>query len=484
MSPPSPEEACTRFLDLPYLLFLDSASTGHARGRFSFLMADPHIVVRSKGPVTSVWKRGSNVWRAAPGGALRTVEHVLSAFAAEKVEGLPPFQGGAAGYLGYEYGGRLERLPPPPRDNLALPDMVFGIYDWVVAWDHFANQTWIISTGIPETGSRREAAACDRLRMVEGRLSGPARDPVEAPQRHGRSLVPSFPVPDVPGADAIGLRSNFSRDGYCESVGRVREYILAGDIFQANVSQRFEVPQVRSPFSAYRRLRQRNPAAFAAYFVTGECAVLSASPERFLRLDHAGRVEACPIKGTRPRGQSAEEDGVLRSELLASEKDRAENVMIADLLRNDISRICRPGTVRATTLLELESHPTVHHLVSTIVGALDPQFTAFHLVRATFPGGSITGAPKVRAMEIITELEPTARGVYCGSIGYLSLTGEMDLNIAIRTGVRVGDTFYFQAGGGIVADSEPDAEYQETLDKARGLIDACRGAPVPIEMGR
>jgi para-aminobenzoate synthetase component 1 len=296
--------------------------------------------------------------------------------------------------------------------------------------------------------------------------------------------VPSFRVPDVPGADAIGFRSNFSRDGYCEAVGRVREYILAGDIFQANVSQRFEVPQARSPFSAYRRLRQRNPAAFAAYFVTGDCAVLSASPERFLRLDHEGRVEACPIKGTRPRGPTAEEDGVLRSELLASEKDRAENVMIADLLRNDLSRICRPGTVRATALLELESHPTVHHLVSTIVGTLDPQFTAFHLVRATFPGGSITGAPKVRAMEIITELEPTARGVYCGSIGYLSLTGEMDLNIAIRTGVRVGDTFYFQAGGGIVADSEPDAEYQETLDKARGLIDACRGISAPIEIGR
>ncbi|NNG16180.1 MAG: aminodeoxychorismate synthase component I [Gemmatimonadales bacterium] len=482
--PPSPEEACSRFLDLPFLLFLDSASAGHDRGRFSFLAADPHMVVRSKGPVTSVWKRGSRVWRAAPGGALRTVELVLNGLAAEKVAGLPPFQGGAAGYLGYEYGGRLERLPPPPCDTLALPDMVIGIYDWVLAWDHVTNQTWIISTGIPETGPRREAAARDRLRMVEARLSGPTRSPGEAPHRRRRSSVESFPVPDVSGGGALGLRSSFSREGYCEAVGRVREYILAGDIFQANLSQRFEIPQDRSPFAAYRRLRQRNPAAFSAYFVTGECAVLSASPERFLSLDYAGRVEACPIKGTRPRGQTAEEDEALSSALLASEKDRAENVMIADLLRNDLSRVCRPGTVRATALLELESHPTVHHLVSTIVGELDPQFTALHLVRATFPGGSITGAPKVRAMEIIAELEPTARGVYCGSIGYLSFTGEMDLNIAIRTGVRVGDTFYFQAGGGIVADSEPDAEYRETLDKARGLIDACRGAPVPIELAR
>jgi para-aminobenzoate synthetase component 1 len=442
------------------------------------------MVIRCKGPVTSVWQRGSSVWRAAPGGALRTVELVLNEYAAQKLEGLPPFQGGAAGYLGYEYGGRLERLPPPPRDTLALPDMVFGIYDWVLTWDHAANQAWIISTGIPETGPRREAAANDRLQMVEARLSGPSRSPIEGPRRSPPSAVKSFPVPDVSGARAMGLRSSFSHEGYCEAVDRVREYILAGDIFQANLSQRFEIPQDLPPFAAYRRLRKRNPAPFSAYFVTDECAVLSASPERFLSLDHAGRVEACPIKGTRPRGPTAAEDAALSSELLASEKDRAENVMIADLLRNDLSRVCRPGTVRATALLELERHPTVHHLVSTLVGELDPQFTAIHLVRATFPGGSITGAPKVRAMEIIAELEPTARGVYCGSIGYLSFTGAMDLSIAIRTGVRVGGTLYFQAGGGIVADSEPDAEYRETLDKARGLIDACRGTPEPIELGR
>jgi len=484
VAPPPPMDACARFLDLPYVLLLDSATAGPQRGRFSFLAADPAFVVRGKGPITSVRTRGSMVWRAAPGGTLETVERLLETYATDRLAGLPPFQGGAAGYIGYEYGGRLERLPAPSIDTLTLPDVVLGIYDWVMAWDHATGQAWIVSTGIPERGERSGMVARERLRMVRDRLAGPVRAPTPVPRVRPTPAIDSFPVRDVPGADAIGLKSTFSRERYVQAVRRVREYILAGDIFQANLSQRFDARQAGSPFLAYRRLRQGNPAAFAAYFVTDDAVILSASPERFLRLDHRGRVEASPIKGTRPRGDSAESDTVLAAALMSSEKDRAENVMIADLLRNDLSRVCRPGTVRASTMLELETHPTVHHLVSTIVGELAPDANRFDLFRATFPGGSITGAPKVRAMEIIAELEPTVRGVYCGSIGYLSVTGEMDLSIAIRTGVRVGQQFYFQAGGGIVADSDAEAEYRETLDKARALIDACHGAPQPVEIDR
>ena len=258
-------------------------------------------------------------------------------------------------------------------------------------------------------------------------------------------------------------------------MAKVREYIVAGDIFQANLSQRFQAPLREPPFELYRRLRRRNPAPFAAYLAFGDVTVLSASPERFLRLDPGGQVETRPIKGTRPRGLGPMHDAALGRALAESVKDRAENVMIVDLLRNDLSRVCRPGTVRVPELFALEQHPTVHHLVSTVLGELEPGADAVDLVRASFPGGSITGAPKVRAMEIIAELEPTRRGIYCGAIGYLSATGAMDTSIVIRTMVLRDGELYFQAGGGIVADSDPELEYRETLDKAAGLIATLRG---------
>jgi para-aminobenzoate synthetase component 1 len=288
--------------------------------------------------------------------------------------------------------------------------------------------------------------------------------------------APSYPVLGVEGAEPIGLRSTFTHRGYLDAVTRVRDYIVAGDIFQANLSQRFQAPLTEPAFDLYARLRRGNPAAFAAYLDFGDVRVMSASPERFLRLDANGRhVETRPIKGTRPRGLGPMHDAALGRALSESDKDRAENVMIVDLLRNDLSRVCRPGTVRVPELFALEQHPTVHHLVSTVVGELDPAADAIDLLRAAFPGGSITGAPKVRAMEIIAELEPSQRGVYCGSIGYLSTTGAMDTNIVIRTYLALRGRVYFQAGGGIVADSDPELEYRETLDKARALIGALAG---------
>jgi para-aminobenzoate synthetase component 1 len=280
----------------------------------------------------------------------------------------------------------------------------------------------------------------------------------------------------VVNAREIGLRSSFTHRGYLDAVTRVREYIIAGDIFQANLSQRFEAPLEEDPWHLYRRLREVNPAPFAAYLEWGGVAVASASPERFLELSPAGRVETRPIKGTRPRGTSPEHDQALGQALQESEKDRAENLMIVDLLRNDLSRVCRPGTVRVPELFALEQYRTVHHLVSTVEGRLAEGKDAADLLAATFPGGSITGAPKVRAMEIIAELEPSRRGIYCGSIGYWSVTGALDTSIVIRTLLAAGGKLFFSAGGGIVADSDPEQEYQETLDKARALLTAIAGA--------
>ena len=486
---PDPVEVAARFLDLPYLLFLDSAAgTG-----FSFLAADPAIVVRSKGAVTEVLQSGT--WRPAEGDALEVVRGVLNDTRIDPVPGLPPFQGGAAGYIGYDYGAVLERIPPTRYDDLALPDVMLGFYDWVIAWDHQAGAAWIVSLGLPGCGPERERRARERMEMVAGRAAGrlgnvipsgardlagafpgPAReiprsardDTAPLPRR---PAAPAYAITPTDAAVAIGLRSTFTHRGYLDAVAKVREYIVAGDIFQANLSQRLQAPLREPPFELYRRLRRRNPAPFAAYLGFDDVTVLSASPERFLRLDHDRQVETRPIKGTRPRGLVPMHDAALGRALAESEKDRAENVMIVDLLRNDLSRVCRPGTVRVPELFALEQHPTVHHLVSTVLGELEPGADAVDLVRAAFPGGSITGAPKVRAMEIIAELEPTRRGVYCGSIGYISATGAMDTSIVIRTFVADGGALYFQAGGGIVADSDPELEYRETLDKARGLIE-------------
>ncbi len=480
LSPPDPADAAERFRDLPALLLLDS---GAARdpdhlGRYSFLTADPVAQVRSKGARTER-RMGGDPWGAVPGDALAAMEALLEPWATDPVPGLPPFQGGAAGYVGYDWGSVLERLPRARYDDLAIPDIMLGLYDWVVAWDHRERRAWVVVAGRrPDEQADRRAE--ERLRFVLERLEGEPRAPgmIRRPDRLRPSgspsgtACPSYPVLGVEHAEQIGLRSTFTHRGYLSAVTRVKEYILAGDIFQANLSQRFEAPLREPPWTLYRRLRMINPAPFSAYLEFDDIAVASASPERFLRLDTDGQVETRPIKGTRPRGMGPMHDAMLGRALAESEKDRAENVMIVDLLRNDLSRVCAAGSVRVPELFALEHHPTVHHLVSTVVGRLAPLRGATDLLRAAFPGGSITGAPKVRAMEIIAELEPTQRAVYCGSIGYLSVTGALDTSIVIRTFLTLAGSVYFQAGGGIVADSDPEQEYRETLDKARALIEA------------
>jgi para-aminobenzoate synthetase component 1 len=437
------------------------------------------------------------VQRTVAGDPLAILRELIPAHSTEPVPDLPPFQGGAAGYVAYDWGLTLERLPAPRFDDLGLPDLVMGIYDWVLAWDHEVSRAWLISTGMPETSEEaRRARAASRAALVKHRIGvGGPSDPTigRSDQTIGppdrtlappllRPVAPSYLVDPAWWPSSFDLRSSFTRPGYLDAVTRVREYIFAGDIFQANLSQRFEAPLEESAWSFYSRLRARNAAPFAAFLDFPEAVVVSASPERFLRVDSHGMVETRPIKGTRPRGFGPEHDAALGQALAESAKDRAENLMIVDLMRNDLSRVCAPHSVRVSELFALERYATVYHLVSTVVGELGRGVDAIDLLRAAFPGGSITGAPKLRAMEIIAELEPSRRGVYCGTIGYWSVTGELDTSIAIRTAVLQGGRVYFSAGGGIVADSDPEQEYRETLDKARAMIDVLSdrtaGSPV------
>jgi para-aminobenzoate synthetase component 1 len=463
---PDPSQACARFLDLPFPLLLESVLRSESLARFSYLAADPWLVLRSKGTMVE-WHSREDVERSA-GDPFAALQTALARNALDAVPGLPAFQGGAAGYLAYDLCHQLERLPSPRFDDLDLPDLCLGLYDWTIAWDHVEGRTWLFSTGLPQGGGRRSERAEARARMVRERLAG-APTPPEAPRRPSASVVAGPQTHALGGMP--GVSSTFSRAGYLRAVERTREYIWAGDIFQANLSQRLEAAVDDHPFTLYTRLRRRNPAPFAAYFDFGPAVVVSASPERFLCLS-GERVETRPIKGTSPRGWTPRHDSALGVALFESEKDRAENVMIVDLLRNDLSKVCRDHTVEVPELCRIERYATVHHLVSTVVGRLRPGQGPVDLLRATWPGGSITGAPKVRAMEIIAELEPTRRSVYTGAIGYFSFGGAADTNIAIRTFIVKGGRGYFQVGGGIVADSDPEREYEETLDKARGMVAA------------
>ena len=372
--------------------------------------------------------------------------------------------------FGYGLSRSFERRVPPTRaDEFRLADVVTGIYDWVISFDHQQRKGWIVSTGFPETiPTRRREYAAQRLKYVQAILSAPVSPPLTPesdPIR--RDFSPQHPLLDHP-----GITSNFSPAGYRDAVRRAIEYVHAGDVFQVNLSQRLLAPLTEHPLELYGRLRKLNPAPFACYFDAGDFQIASASPERFLQVSPAGEVVTQPIKGTRRRGGTPREDEALTVELGENAKDRAENVMIVDLLRNDLGRVCEYGSVTVPRVCELETYRYVHHLVSEVRGKLRPGLTPFDLLRAAFPGGSVTGAPKVRAMEIIAELEPTARGPYCGSVGFIGFDGAMDTNILIRTFTAGRGWVQFPVGGGIVADSDPDREYEETLHKAAGLLRA------------
>ncbi|MDO8288203.1 MAG: aminodeoxychorismate synthase component I [Parvibaculum sp.] len=455
-----PHQLFEAFAHEPFALFLDSATAAPGadaaiHGRWSFIALDPFETL------TLTSQANDNPFVIL---ADKLKQYALPASDSD----LPPFTGGAAGFFGYDLAHHLEKLPPArapyARDDQDLPQLTLGFYDTVLAFDMVARRALLISNGLPESDPAARAhrakihAVALRKRITEAR---PA------------NKIPAAPKPRA-------VTSNFTRPAYEQAVTRIINYIRAGDIFQANLTQRFEahLQDDETPYELYLRLRAASPAPFSAFFNFGTGALLSSSPERFLMCRN-GEVETKPIKGTRPRGATPQEDKRLASDLLASTKDRAENVMIVDLLRNDLSRSCANHTVKVEKLCALESFANVHHLVSTVHGELKPATTHLDLLTRAFPGGSITGAPKLRAMEIIAELEPTTRGPYCGSIGYLGFDGTMDTSIAIRTMIVKGNRITFQAGGGIVADSDPVAEYEESLTKAKSMLQILGGEVQP-----
>ncbi|HEY90731.1 MAG TPA: aminodeoxychorismate synthase component I [Dehalococcoidia bacterium] len=453
---PSTLEAFKLFRNDPYCFFLDSGMDPHKLGRYSFMGSDPFIVLSSR-QKRCVITRGTEETHvdASPFDVLGSL---IEEYRIESSSSPVPFVGGGVGYLSYDLCHFIERLPVTVVDDLQLPECYFAFYDVVLAYDHLEGKTYIISTGFPElVEEERMVRAGNRVNEMKSRLTGDGNS-------EAGTMITAGPA-------AAGLTGGFTHEGYVSAVEKARQYIIAGDIFEVNISQRFEAELTIVPYDLYQRLRRINPAPFASYLGFDDVAIVSASPERFIRLkgDH---VETRPIKGTRPRDRDPERDQALARELLNSPKDRAENIMIVDLERNDLGRVCRYGTVRVTELAILEVFPTVFHLTSTVEGRLRKGKNAVDLLKATFPGGSITGAPKVRSMEIIDELEPTRRSVYTGSIGYMGFDGNLDLNIVIRTFIIKDGKAYFQVGGAVVYDSDPEEEYQETLDKARALINA------------
>ncbi|MDO8445742.1 MAG: aminodeoxychorismate synthase, component I [Deltaproteobacteria bacterium] len=427
---------------LPYPFFLDSSFDLKGLGRYSFLGSNPYKIIRSKGKVVEVETCFGNYRHQ--GNPFDFINEELNRFSIESGHDIPFLLGGV-GYFSYDLLHLLEEIPSKTIDDIGFPECHIAFYDTVIAIDHHENKGYVAS--ITEN---KVDEVIDLLKTV-----GTA---------HLTSTDHRPPTTDH-------YKSNFTKEDYIKAVHKAKEFIAAGDIYQVNLSQRFSTEIDISPYDLYLRLREASPAPFSAYLDFGKAALLSSSPERFLKVD-GGYIETRPIKGTRPRGKTSEEDEMLKKELGQSEKDRAEHIMIVDLERNDLGRVCKYGTVMVEENMTVESFAQVHHMVSTVTGELKEGVSLMDIIKATFPGGSITGAPKVRAMEIIEELEPAKRGVYTGSIGYIGFNGKMDLNIAIRTMVVKDGKANFSVGGGIVADSDPEAEYQETLDKAKGMMEA------------
>lgn len=425
---PVPRLNAVRGLGAPVLL--DSADQRSQLGRYSLLCAGPQLQITDDQPAEVLQQR------------LRAALQQLGP--ARWPDGLQlPFGAGLMGYLAYDYGRQLETLPSSARHDIGLPDLSFGLYDWCLVSDHQTQRCWLVFH--PQVSAER------RQRLIA-------------------QLDQATPPPDEFELAAPFVAEQ-DKGQYAAAFSRIQHYIHAGDCYQINLAQRFSSRYCGDPLTAYAALRERSPTPFSAYLETAGGALLSLSPERFIEVQN-GRVETRPIKGTRPRGQTPAQDEALAAELQGCAKDRAENLMIVDLLRNDLGRSCEPGSIRVPELFSLESYPNVHHLVSSITGQLRSDCDAIDLLMRAFPGGSITGAPKIRAMQIIEELEPVRRSLYCGSVGYLGCEGQMDFNIAIRSLVCQEGQIYCWGGGGIVADSELDAEYQETLTKVSNLLDA------------
>ena len=430
-----------KIADEPWSVFIDSGLTPRIQGRYDILAARPEVCITTQDRKTKIQTYSQSY--TVPDSPFTVLGELLP----NSRQSIPdlPFAGGAIGFLSYDLCRYMEKIPVIAKDDVGVPDMVMGIYSWMVVVDHKKKRAVLVG----DRSRTRAHRDWDKLVKL-----------FAAPSTHGKYR--EFRV-------NTQAASNMTREDYMRAFGQIKDYIVQGDCYQVNLAQRFVADVEGDPWEAYRTLRKMNPSPFGAYMNYPDLQVLSNSPEQFLSV-RGNTVKTKPVKGTRPRSSDPLKDRDLALELAESLKDQAENLMIVDLMRNDISKNCALGSVQVPKLFDIESFPNVHHMVSTITGKLPEQRSALDLLRGCFPGGSITGAPKIRSMEIIEELEPHRRGVYCGSIGYIGFDGNMDMNIAIRTILHRQQKMYFFAGGGIVQDSDARAEYQETFDKAAAMM--------------
>jgi len=431
--------------DRPYAFLLESVEGGETLARYSFLGCDPFLVMQ--------YKKGESSAQF-----MQSLRATLKRFRSVQIPNLPPFTGGAVGYFGYDMVRTIEDIPDTGRDDLGTHDAALMFYKTILAFDHLRHQIHIISNLLVDESREplevQYVQAAAEIRRIETLL----REPLEPP-------VPSRNLEEV------SVRSNVEKSEYLAAVVKAKEYIAAGDIFQVVLSQRFEVDLKTPPFEIYRALRIVNPSPYMYFLKMPDATIVGSSPEMLVKI-HGREISYRPIAGTRPRGANAAEDEKLALELHADEKERAEHIMLVDLGRNDLGRVCKYGTVRVEDLMFVERYSHVMHLVSSLRGQLPENIDRLDSLMACFPAGTVSGAPKVRAMEIIDELEPTRRGVYSGAILYLDFSNNLDSCIAIRTLVVKGTRGYIQAGGGIVADSTPEGEYMETVNKSRALLRA------------
>lgn len=471
----------------PYSFLLDSARDPQTLGRYSFVGGDPELVFEAKripGASPSQAARirvlrlrtpeggtlGPRSCETFSGGAFEELERVFLPYRLPREKHASravPFLCGAVGYVGYESAYFIEKLPDRGADDLQVPEICLFFVDRVLAHDHRRGKTYLSALGRGTSATKARERASQALSDLREKVASFDRS---AEERRSRSASSDPP-------HRVAIHTHADESTYAETVRKAKDHILAGDCFEVCTAHRLDVPFHGSPWDLYRELRRVNPAPFACFLALPWGHVVSSSPERFLRVDADGMVESRPIKGTRPRGATREADAALREDLATSAKDRAENMMIVDLVRNDLGKVCEVGSIHVPELLIVEEYATVFQLVSTVRGRLRPDCNQFDLLRATFPGGSMIGAPKIEAMKIIDELEPYKRTIYAGAIGYFDYAGPVDLNIVIRTFVVKEGHCYFSVGGAVVVDSDPVGEYRETMDKARALIQALENVP-------
>ncbi len=462
----TPVTAFKKIDDGRYSFLLESIEGGEKWARYTFLGSSPTTIVRSRGKLVELLTEGKETERIETDDPLSVVRDLLSRYRPVEIAGLPRFFGGAVGYMGYDMVRHFEALPTEKPALIGAWDSLFVITDTIIIFDTVAQKIKVVSNAHLDGENSPEAAYDEAGAKIEALI------------RRLRAPLPPCAAPPVAGR--VSFSSNITREEFESSVNRAKEYVRSGDIIQVVLSQRFSGEVTVDPFDVYRVLRTLNPSPYMFFLRCDDTLVVGASPEVMVRKE-GERVELRPIAGTRPRGKSPEEDERLGRELLADPKERAEHVMLVDLGRNDLGRVCRIGTVQVTELMVVERYSHVMHIVSNVCGELAGGRDAFDLVRATFPAGTLSGAPKVRAMEIIDELEPVRREIYGGAVGYVSFSGNMDLAIAIRTLVVREGKFHLQAGAGIVADSDPAAEYQETVNKAMAVVRAIEIAEKGLE---